>query len=92
MNNTKNLHWNNYIYMKAKANGKAFVTFRNKHIFYGELLAPRPNPKQEDRHLSAVRDYLFNIYAATLHIWRPSPPSATWGRAMTWWKGPTWHW
>jgi len=28
--------------------------------------------------LSAVRDCLFNIFAATLHIWRPSP-SATRG-------------
>jgi hypothetical protein len=31
--------------------------------------------------------------AATLHIWRPSPPSATWGRAMPWWQVThiTWH-
>jgi len=36
--------------------------------FYGEeLLAPRPTPKLEDHPLSAVRDYLFNIFAATLH-------------------------
>jgi len=32
-----------------------------------ELLAPRPTPKLEDRPLSAVRDCLFNIFAATLH-------------------------
>ena len=39
---------------------------------YGkELLAPRPTPKLEDRHLSAVHDCLLNIFAATLHIWRP---------------------
>jgi hypothetical protein len=57
-------------------------------LFYGgELLAPRPTPKLEDHSLSAVRDCLFNIFAATLHIWRPSPPSATWGRAMPWWQG-----
>jgi len=37
--------------------------------FYGdELLAPRPNPKLEDHPFSAVRDCLFNIFAATLHI------------------------
>ena len=37
--------------------------------FYGEeLLAPRPTPKLEDHPLSAVRDCLFNIFAATLHI------------------------
>jgi hypothetical protein len=29
----------------------------------------------EDHHLSAVRHCLFNIFAATLNIWRPSPPA-----------------
>ena len=33
-----------------------------------ELLAPRPTPKLEDHSLSAVRDCLFNIFAATLNI------------------------
>jgi len=36
--------------------------------FYGdELLAPRPTPKLEDHPLSAVRDFLFSISAATIH-------------------------
>jgi hypothetical protein len=61
------------------------VTFHNIIIFYGELLAPRPTPKPEDYSLSAVRDCLFRIFAGTHHIWRPSPPSATWGRVM--WQG-----
>jgi hypothetical protein len=51
------------------------------------VVCPTPNPKLEDHPLSAVHDCLFNIFAATLHIWRPSPPSATWGRAMPWWQG-----
>jgi hypothetical protein len=35
--------------------------------FYSEeLLAPRPTPKLEDHPLSAVRDCLFNTFAATL--------------------------
>ena len=43
--------------------------FCNKLRFYGEeLLAPRPTPKLEDHSLSAVRDCLFNMLAATLHI------------------------
>jgi hypothetical protein len=46
-----------------------------------------PNPQLEDHPVSAVRDCLFNILAATLHIWRPSPPSSNWGRAMSWWQG-----
>jgi len=32
------------------------------------LLAPRQNPKLEDHTFSVVRDCLFNIFAATLHI------------------------
>jgi len=37
--------------------------------FYSEkLLAPCPNPKLEDHTFSAVRDCLFDIFAATLHI------------------------
>jgi hypothetical protein len=37
--------------------------------FHGEeLLAPRPTPKLEYHRLSAVRDCLLNIFAATLHI------------------------
>jgi len=43
--------------------------FRNKGFFYGEeLLAPHPTPKLEDHPVSAVRDCLFNIFAATLLI------------------------
>jgi len=43
--------------------------FRNCVSFYGEeLLAPRPNPKLEDRPFSAVRDCLLNIFISTLHI------------------------
>jgi hypothetical protein len=57
---------------------RRLVIFRNKLIFYGEeLLAPRSTPKLEDHPLSAVCDCLFSIFAATLHMWRPSPPSAT---------------
>jgi hypothetical protein len=53
---------------------RRFETFLNKLIFYGEgLLAPRPTPKLEDHPLSAVRDCLFDIFAATLTICRPSP-------------------
>jgi hypothetical protein len=51
---------------------KLYRLFRNITIFYGEeLLAPRPTPKLEDHPLSAVRDCLFSVFAATLHTWRP---------------------
>jgi hypothetical protein len=36
--------------------------------FYGEeLLAPHATPKLENHPLSAVRDWLFNIFVATVH-------------------------
>ena len=45
-----------------------FITWLS---FYGEeLVALHPTSKLEDRLLSAVRDCLFNTFAATLHIWR----------------------
>ena len=43
--------------------------FKMFFFFHGEaLLALRPTPKLEDHPSSAVRDCLFNILAATLHI------------------------
>jgi hypothetical protein len=48
------------------------IVVRNMVIFYGEkLLAPHPTPKLEGHPLSAVRDCLFNVFEATLHIRRP---------------------
>jgi hypothetical protein len=57
--------------------------FRNIIHFYGKkLLAPRPTPKLEDHPLSAVRDCLFSVFAATLHNWmqflHPQPQDAPW--------------
>jgi hypothetical protein len=57
-----------------------------KLVFYDEEIVPRATSKLEDHPLSTLRDCLFNIFAVTLHIWRPSPPSATRGRAMPWWQ------
>jgi hypothetical protein len=46
--------------------------FRNILSFYGgELLALHPTTKLEDHPLSAVRDCLFSVFAASLHNWRP---------------------
>ena len=68
-------------------------TLQALHLIH---LASRPwvvnlstNPPSWRTTPEAVRDCLFNVFAATLHIWRPSPLSATWGRAMPWGQGPT---
>jgi hypothetical protein len=46
---------------------------RNKASFYGEeLLAPCPTSELEDQPMSAVRDCLVNILAATLTTGGPS--------------------
>jgi hypothetical protein len=68
---------------------RRFENFRNNIIHFSRwgVVSPTPNLKLEDHSLSAVRDCLFNIFAATLHIWRPSPPSTISGRAMPWWQG-----
>jgi hypothetical protein len=50
---------------------------RNVVRFYcEELLAPRPTASLEGHPLSAVRDCLFKIFAATLHNLRPQPEDA----------------
>ena len=41
---------------------------RNKASFYSAELSTPPNPQHGDHPLSAVRDCLFNIFAATIHI------------------------
>jgi len=46
--------------------------------------------KLENHPLSAIRGCLFSIFTATLHIWRPSPPSVTRGREILWWHGYIW--
>jgi hypothetical protein len=45
------------------------IVVRNMVIFYGEkLLAPCPTPNPEDHPLSTLRDCLFSVFAATLHL------------------------
>ena len=59
-------------------NPRLYVMFLN--TFYNmKLLPSRQTPKLEDHFLSAVHDCLFNIFAAHLHIWRPTSPSTTRG-------------
>jgi hypothetical protein len=82
------LDHSNYAWRRVQVIRGFVNVFVTSLFFYGEeFLAPRPTPKLEDHPLSAVSDCLFNIFAASLHNWRASPPSATWGRAMPWWQG-----
>jgi hypothetical protein len=58
------------IRIKVSVRVRGFVCecFVNIGFQSEELLDPRPTPKLEDHFLSAVRDCLFNIFAATLPI------------------------
>jgi hypothetical protein len=49
------------------------VAFRKKIVFYGELLAPRRNSQTGGLPLVTFHDCLYNTFAATFLIWRPSP-------------------
>ena len=63
--------------------------FRNLSRFYSEaFLALRRNPMLEAHPLSAVRDCLFNVFEASLHVCRPSSPSGIWWRTKPCWQGP----
>jgi hypothetical protein len=58
---------------------------------------PTPNPQDGGPPLIGCPRLLIQLLGATPNFWRPSPPSATWGRAMPWWQGThlTWsfyHW
>jgi len=37
-------------------------------VLHSEVLSPLPTPKPKDHPLSVVRDCLFSIFAATLHV------------------------
>ena len=76
----------NRSYPRISPGPRHLFMFPNYASFFVELLAPRLTHKLEDHRLSAVRDCLFNIFPATLHIGRAVPPSTTWGRAMPWWR------
>jgi hypothetical protein len=70
------------LYQRISPGPRLCAVFRNMVIFYGEeLLAPRPTPKLEDHPFSVVRDCLFNVFVAILHIRRPflhpQPENAT---------------
>jgi len=52
-------------------------------VFFGEEFSiPHPTSKLENHPLSTVHNCFLNTFTATLHFWRPSPPSTTQGHAM----------
>jgi hypothetical protein len=69
-----------YVITKNPSKSEAFCNILKQAASYSEeFLAPCPTPKLEDHTLLVAHNCLFNIFTASLHIWRPSPPSATTG-------------
>jgi hypothetical protein len=60
------------------------------HIYGEEFLAPRTQPKLEDRpcRLPATA---YSIYSQLPSIFVAVPPSAVWELAMPWWQELTYH-
>jgi hypothetical protein len=52
-------------------------------VYIEELLASRP-PQLVHQTFLALRDFLFNIFAATLHMWRRYSSPLIWRRTVTW--------
>ena len=66
--------------LSSQSDSEALCDVSEHPCFYSvRLLASRQTSKPEDHSWSAVHDSLFNIFAANLHIWRPTHPSATQG-------------
>jgi hypothetical protein len=52
-----------------------------------QVVSHEPNPQTREHPLLAVRDCSFNIFAATIYVWEPCPPSIVWARVTPWWQG-----
>ena len=46
-------------------------------FLYEDSFSSHQSPKLEDHSWLAVHDCFLNIFAANLHIWRPTPPYVT---------------
>jgi hypothetical protein len=54
------------------------------------FLAPRPTPKWKAPLVGCPRLLIQHIRSYHPHL-EVVPPTATWGRAIPWWQGPTNH-
>jgi len=60
--------------------------------FHGRgVLSASPNPQDGGPPLVGLSVTAYSIYSQLRSISEAVPPSATWGRAMPWWQGPTYH-
>jgi hypothetical protein len=62
---------------KDQSRSETRVRFITRPVFGEELSAPHPTPNLEVHPFSAAFDCFFNIFSATLYIWRLFPTAAT---------------
>lgn len=62
-------------------------TSQNGGLLWWGVVSPQANAQSEGPLLVGVYDCLLNIFAATLHMWRPCPSPATWGCVTLWRQG-----
>jgi hypothetical protein len=66
--------------------------FGNVVIFYGqELLPPGPTYQSEGPPMAGCPRLLIPCIRSCPPYLKAASPFATWGCAMTWWQGPTYH-
>ena len=77
--------------VSVQVRGLLYVCFVTWYVFMVrscQHLAQPPSWKITPCRLSATA---YSIYSQLPSILEAVPPSATWGRAMLWWQGPTYH-
>ena len=66
--------------------------FHNKIYFLRRgVVSTSPNPPSWRTTPCRLSATAYSIYSQPPSISEAVPPSATWGRAMPWWQGPTYH-
>ena len=69
---------------------RLLAMFRNMINFYGGVsTSPKPQAGGPP-HVGCPRLLIQYIHSYPAYL-EAVPPSAIWGRAMTWWQGPTYH-
>jgi hypothetical protein len=84
--------WESTVILRAKGSDQfqnPVHNFLTCWSFYGDRFLPRTRRLTlyfEDHTLSAVYDFIFNMFTATLYMWRSSSVSATWDDTISWWQ------
>ena len=71
--------------------GLLYECFVIGYFLQWRVVNTSPNPPSWRTILYQLSVTAYSIYSQVPSILESCPPSATWGRAMPWWQGPTYH-